>query len=205
MKRREALKNLGLATGLFVATPTIVSLLQSCTSDVNTWVPDFLSQEQGVVLTNLADIILPKSEDLPAATELNVPQFIDKYIAEVVIDEDQSKITTAFNNIIKLVKPNTEDNINQVTTEEYKALLDKYMLLKDEVDEEREANIDSLNLTKSEFLNALKTLTISAYLTTEQIGESVLKYDPIPAAYYCGDLQEISGGKAWSLENSLII
>ena len=33
------IKNLGFATGFFVAKPTIISLLQSCTSDVKTWVP----------------------------------------------------------------------------------------------------------------------------------------------------------------------
>ena len=205
MKRREALKNLGLATGLFVATPTIVTLLQSCTKDVDTWVPDFFSQEQGIVLKNLVDIILPKTENLPSATELNVPQFIDKFMIQVVIDEDQTKIKEAFNQVIMLLKPNEEDSINNVTIEAYKTLLDKHMLIKDEIDEERETDLESLKLTKSEFLNTIKMLTIFSYLTTEQIGENVLKYDPIPAEYYCGDLDEISGGMSWSLGNTLVI
>ncbi|SFZ90922.1 Gluconate 2-dehydrogenase subunit 3 [Flaviramulus basaltis] len=198
MKRREALKNLGLATGFFVATPTIVSLLQSCTSDIKTWTPDFLTSEQGVVLTNLVDIILPKTEGLPSATELNVPQFIDNYINKIMDDEDQEKIKTGFNNIIAVLKPNTDDNINKVTQEDYKALLDKYMLVKGEVDEEREANPD-LETTKAEFLNNLKWMTINSYVTTEQIGENVLVYDPVPSQYYCGDLQELTGGKSYSL------
>ena len=205
MKRRDALKNLGLATGLFVATPTIVSLLQSCTSDVKTWIPDFLSEEQGKVLTRFVDIILPKTENLPSALELNVPQFIDKYIVEVVDDEDKAHIKTAFNNIISVLKPNAEETIDSVTEENYKALLDKHMLLKDEIDEEREADLESLIPTKSEFLNSIKMMTISAYVTTEQIGEQVLKYDPVPSQYYCGDLQELTEGKAWSLDNSLVI
>ncbi|MCF7559148.1 gluconate 2-dehydrogenase subunit 3 family protein [Sabulilitoribacter multivorans] len=205
MKRRDALKNLGFATGFFVATPTLVSLLQSCTSDVKTWVPEFLTEEQGVVLTKLVDIILPKTEGLPSATELNVPQFIDKYIKEVVEDEDQANIKTAFNKIIGILKPNAEDSIDAVTEENYKALLDKYMLVKGDVDEEREADLESLIPTKSEFLNSVKMMTIAAYVTTEQIGENVLVYDPVPSQYYCGDLQELTGGKAWSLDNSLVI
>ena len=48
-------------------------------------------------------------------------------------------------------------------------------------------------------------MTISAYLTTEEIGENVLVYDPVPSQYYCGDLQELTGGKAWSLNNPLVI
>jgi hypothetical protein len=198
MKRREVLKNLSLATGFFVATPAIVSLLQSCTSDVKTWIPEFLSPDQGVILTNLADIILPKT-DLPSATELNIPQFIDKYFNEVLDDESQLQVKTAFSNIVFILKPKVEDSIGNVTQEDYKALLDNHMLIKDEIDEEREANPESLEMTKSEFLNNLKWMTINGYVTTEQIGETVLKYDPVPGAYYCGDLQELTGGKSWSL------
>ncbi len=198
MKRREALKNLGFATGFFVATPTIVSLLQSCTSDVKTWVPEFLTIEQGVVLINLVDIILPKTE-LPSATDMNVPQFIDKYVNEVLDDESQASVKNAFGNIISVLKPDSKNSIEKVTQEDYKALLDKHMLIKDEIDMERESNKESLEMTKSEFLNALKGITIFAYVNTEEIGERVLKYDPIPGAYYCGDLQELTGGKSWSL------
>ena len=199
MKRREALKNLGLATGFFVATPTMVSLLQSCTSNIKTWTPEFLTIEQGMVLTKIVDIILPKTNGLPSATELNVPQFIDKYISEVFDDEDQAKYKNAFANMMILLKPNAEESIEKISDENYKALLDKHMLLEDDVDKEREANPESLELTKSEFLNSLKWMTINAYLTTEQIGENVLVYDPIPSQYYCGDLQELTGGKSYSL------
>jgi len=199
MKRRDALKNLGLATGFFVATPTIVSLLQSCTNDIKTWTPEFLTIEQGIVLTKIVDVILPKTEDLPSATELNVPQFIDKYINTVTDDEGQASIKIAFNNIISILKPNAEDSIDEITDENYKALLDKHMLIKDQIDEEREVNPESLEYTKSEFLNGLKWMTINAYLTTEQIGEKVLVYDPVPSQYYSGDLQELTGGKSYSL------
>ncbi len=72
MKRRDVLKNIGFTAGFFVVTPSIISLLQSCTSDVKTWTPEFLSPEQGIVLANLVDIILPKT-DIPSATEMNVP------------------------------------------------------------------------------------------------------------------------------------
>lgn len=205
MKRREALKNLGFATGFFVATPTIVSLLQSCTSEVKVWTPDFFTQEEGVILNKLTNIILPKTEGLPSATELNVPQFIDKYINEVLDDINQAQVKNAFKKIIVLLKPfpldkdGKEGTIDLVTDETYKELLDEYMLLEDDIDIEREGDLDSLELTKSEFLNSLKWMTINAYLTTEQIGENVLVYDPVPNQYYCGDVQELTGGKAYSL------
>lgn len=198
MKRRDVLKNIGFTAGFFVATPSIISLLQSCTSDVKTWTPEFLSPEQGIVLTNLVDVILPKT-DIPSATEMNVPQFIDKYINEVLEDEQQEQFKNAFTNILVILKKDGHESVEKISEDDYKSLLDTYMLGKDGIDQEREDNPESLEMTTSEFLNNLKWMTIKAYVTTEEIGEHVLAYDPVPGAYYCGDLQELTGGKSWSL------
>lgn len=199
MERRQALKNIGLAAGFFVVTPSILTLMQSCKSDVAKWVPEFLTIDQSVVLLNIVDVILPKTEGLPSATEVNVPEFIDKYLNEVLDDTDQGNVKVAFDTIISILKPDNEASWDTVTIEDYKGLLDKHMLLKGEIDEERLANPASLTPTKSEFLNNLKWMTINAYTTTEQIGENVLIYDPIPSQYFCGDLQELTGGKSFSL------
>lgn len=199
MKRREALKNIGFAAGIAVITPSILSLFQSCTSPVEAWKPDFLTTEQGEVLTKLSDIFLPKTEGLPSATELNVPQFIDKFLKDVLDDESQANLKIAFNNFISKLKPDATIKVENISEQEYQTLLDQHLLVKDEIDTEREANLDSLIPTTSEFLNHLKWMTINAYLTTEHIGENVLVYDPVPAQNYCGDLLELTGGKSYSL------
>ncbi|MDO7170901.1 gluconate 2-dehydrogenase subunit 3 family protein [Mariniflexile sp. AS56] len=200
MKRRDVLKNLGLATGFFVATPGVISLLQSCTSEVKTWVPEFLNTEQGVILKNLVNIILPKTENLPSATELNIPQFIDTFMNEVLDDEGQTQIKTAFSTIVTILKTNLKETegVEKLTETHYKSLLDTYMLVKGDIDEEREGNPESLEITKSEFLNNIKWMTINAYINSEEIGKNVLVYDPVPAQYYCGDLEELTNGTSYS-------
>jgi len=46
----------------------------------------------------------------------------------------------------------------------------------------------------------LRDNTVWAYKTTEEIGENVLAYDPIPGVQLgCVSLKEATGGKAWSL------
>ena len=64
MERRSALKNMGLAFGYAVATPTLLSLLQSCKDKpaFAEWTPSFLSKEHGYALAQTLDVILPKSE-----------------------------------------------------------------------------------------------------------------------------------------------
>ena len=199
MKRRDALKNIGLAAGFAAISPSIFSMLQSCTSNTETWIPNYLTSDEKVVITNLVDIIIPKTAATPAATEVGVPQFIDNYILEVLKVKDQEITRAAFNKIITLLKPNSESNLDDVTQEQYIALLDEHMFLSKEIDPEREANPDALWMTSSEFLNQLKWMTIYAYKHSEEVGENILAYDPIPTAYYCGDLQELTRGKSYSL------
>lgn len=199
MKRRDALKNLGLAAGFAITAPSIFSMLQSCTTEVKTWVPQFLTSDEQKVLTNLVDIILPKTATTPSATEVKVPQFIDRYIHEVIENEDQEITRAAFNKLIGLLKSSETESIDDVTTAQYTALLDKHLLITGDIDEEREANPEAEIMTTSEFLGQLKWMTINAYRNSEQVGENILVYEPVPAEYYCGDLQELTGGKAYSL------
>jgi len=199
MKRRDALKNIGLAAGFAAITPSIFSMLKSCTSNTETWVPNYLTSDEKTIVTKLADIMIPKTATTPSASEVNVPQFIDNYILEVLETKDQEITRAAFNKIITLLKRDTESNIDDVTLEQYKSLLDEHMFLSKEVDPEREANPEALSMTSSELLNQLKWMTIYGYKNSEEVGENILAYDPVPAAYYCGDLQELTGGKSYSL------
>ena len=193
MKRREALKHLGLTAGIVVATPSLIGLLQSCTSDSETWNPVFLSEEQGLIVKNIVDIILPKT-DTPSASEVNVPEFLDKYLNEVLDIKDQEKIKAAFNTLVTQIKTDYNDNLKKVSEENYKNLLDNHMLL----DEPPTPKGDPMTI--SDLLNTIKWMTINAYRISETVGETILAYDPVPGAYYCGDLQELTGGKAWSLK-----
>ena len=150
MKRRDALKNLGLAAGFAITAPSIFSLLQSCTS-APTWMPTYFTNDEKEIVVNLVDIILPKTEGTPSATEVNVPQFIDKYITEVLNLEDQEAIRVSFTEIITTLKTTIETDIRDVTTAQYTALLDAHLLVKGEIDKDRLANRRHYNLRKMSF------------------------------------------------------
>lgn len=199
MKRREALKNIGLTTGFVIATPGLVSLLQSCKTEPEGWKAVYLSEEQGAVLQQFVDVVLPKTEDLPSATELNAPEFIDTFYGTAMSDEEQAQVKVAFDKMIADLKLNYTEDLSKLTDENIKDYLDKNMMVKGQDDEERMADPESEEMTKSEFLNSMKWMTINAYVVTEKIGETVLAYDPIPSQYYCGDLDELTGGKSYSL------
>lgn len=202
MKRRDAIKRIGYAAGFVVVTPTVLGILNSCTTASDQWTPEFLSPKQGRLLTKLVDIFLPKTEQLPSANELNVPEFIDRYVNEVYLDKDQLKFKTAFGATSKILKEHSGKTLDDVEEIDLKKFLDKYLKVKGEIDEERLAKPSYKGLTTSEFLNTIKLLSIKAYLLNEKIGEDVLAYDPVPGAFYCGDLQELTGGRSWSLDSN---
>ncbi|MBK99769.1 MAG: gluconate 2-dehydrogenase [Flavobacteriaceae bacterium] len=186
MKRRDALKNIGLSAGLIVATPTVISLLNSCSTDSNKWSPVFLNKEQAKVLMEIVDVIIPKT-DTPSANEVNVVEFLDKYYKEILDDNRQDWLKNTYAKLVDLIKLNYSEDINSLTQENYKDLLDNHMILNGESDD------------ISELLKKIKSDTIWSYKISEFVGENVLAYDPIPGVAYCGDLQELTGGKSWSL------
>ncbi|MEJ2585359.1 MAG: gluconate 2-dehydrogenase subunit 3 family protein [Robiginitalea sp.] len=216
MDRRIALKNMGLALGYTVATPTLINLMQSCKQDTAPlWTPVFFSPEEGSVLMHLADLILPKT-DTPSATEVDVHKFIDKYLDEVSPEGEQSFMKMGMDRFIeKALADNGKETASDLGAEDLEPLL-AASLEKKEAEEERAifetlmsyneaiangepAELDE-DVARYAFATQLRDGVISAYKTSEYVGEEVLAYLQIPGGYIgCGDLDELSGGKAWSL------
>lgn len=215
MDRRKALKNMGMALGYTVATPTLLSLVQSCKSEpaIN-WTPEFLTAEQGTVLSKLVDIILPKT-DTPSATEVQVDIFIDRFANEVMEKEQQDFFKMSMSKFTdKALSDSGKQNLTDLTVDDLEPVLaealkiskeDKitYMDMVNTYNEEMaqggQATLED-GVSRFAFADNLRGLTIWGYKTSEYVGEEVLAYLPVPGEYIgCADAQELTGGKAWSL------
>lgn len=217
MERRSALKNMGLAFGYAVATPTLLSLLQSCKDKpaFAEWTPSFLSKEQGYALAQTLDVILPKT-DTPSATEMNVHVFIDAYLDEVMPLEQREFVMMQMNNFYdKVLTDSGKETLMDVEPADIEPALKTY--LRKRTKEEEEAHSEAImnymeaimeggegmlddEVVRFSFANDLRGLATWAYKSSEYVGEEVLAYAPIPMEYIpCGDLQTLTGGKAWSL------
>ena len=217
MERRSALKNMGLAFGYAVATPTLLSLLQSCKNKpaYAEWTPSFLDKEQGYAMAQTLDVILPKT-DTPSATEVNVHVFIDAYLDEVMPLEQRDFVVMKMNKFYeKVLADSGKETLMDIEPADIEPALQKY--LKKRTDEEEqihseaimnymqaimqggEASLDD-DIASFSFANDLRGLATWAYKNSEYVGEEVLAYLPIPGEYIaCGDLETLTGGKAWSL------
>lgn len=215
MDRRKALKNMGMALGYTVATPTLLSLVQSCkTEPAITWAPEFFTMEQGSVLTKLVDIILPKT-DTPSASEVQVDIFIDRFAKEVMEKEQQDLLQMSMSKFMdKALADSGKEKIEDLSSEDLEPVLAAALKVSKEekvtymdmvnsyneaVAEGREANLED-GISRFTFADNLRGLTIWGYKTSEYVGEEVLAYLPVPGEYIgCADTQELTGGKAWSL------
>jgi hypothetical protein len=215
MDRRVALKNMGLALGYTVATPTLLSLVQGCKEvEMVDWTPDFFTKEQGNVLIKLVDIILPKT-DTPSASEVNVHVFIDRFTNEIMEDVQQSLEKLSLDKFIeKSLKDSGKEKAKDLTSEDLEPVLAKALQASEE---EEIANMELMikntsaaakgendavpdEVMRYSFAKNLRDMTIWGYKTSEYVGEEVLAYLPVPGEYIgCGDLNELTGGKDWSL------
>ncbi|MDT0553578.1 gluconate 2-dehydrogenase subunit 3 family protein [Urechidicola vernalis] len=209
MDRRAALKNMSLTLGYAVATPTILSVLQSCTSDAATWTPVFFTKTEGYIITQLADIILPKT-DTAGALDVFVPEFMDKMFDEILGDNEKvamkegaSTFATEFNSVFG-------KDASEGTKGEYETILATYFDISDDKQKEvfRVLREDKSKLSGTKlntyliysFLTQTRRFTLYGYYTSEHVGENILNYDPIPGRYdACIPLEEAGNGNAWSL------
>ena len=90
MNRRDLLKKASLGFGTLTLTPLTITLFQSCKNDYD-WNPYFFNSNDINLLIELSDIILPSSEEIPGAKELELLKFVDIYIHKV-LNENQKQI-----------------------------------------------------------------------------------------------------------------
>lgn len=201
--------------GYSVATPTLISLMQSCKNEVALeWTPDFFSKDEGAALTRLVDIILPKT-DTPSASEVQVHIFIDRFVDQVAEKEEQDFAKMSMGRFLdKALQNSGKEKAGELTSEDLEPVLAEALkVTKDDemknleaiqqyneaMAEGKEANLDD-SISRFAFAKNLRDMTIWGYKTSEYVGEQVLEYLPVPGEYIgCGDVQELTGGKAWSI------
>ena len=216
MERRKALKNMGWALGITVATPSVLSLLQSCQQNAaDPWVPTFFSPEQGNALKLLVDLILPKT-DTPSASEVQVHAFLDSYMSEVPEKPEQDLMSMAFTAFLNKAQADSgKASAAELEAEDLEPVLAQSLAVKSEAEEQAageamgaymqavaagEPAVLDEAVARSMFASNLRNSTIWAYKTSETIGENVLVYLPVPGQYVpCGNVDDLTGGKDWAI------
>lgn len=216
MNRREALKKLGLSFGFLVSAPAAASFLQGCSSSQTAAEGlQFFTEEEAEILTKVVDIILPATPDSPSASEVGVPEFMDQYLYEVVSLDEQDLIKEYMANFIARIKEESGKNqVNAINDADIEPILASSLKKTQQEEQALHEKIDSYVQAKQNnedtelfdevasyaLLTNIRSTAIWSYKNSQTVGEEVLAYEPIPGRQAgCVDLQEATGGRAWSL------
>lgn len=188
MKRREALTTLSWITGGSLLLP--MWSLQGCEDppSYQLFTPDEVD-----LIEEVAETILPETEDSPGAKATGIGAFVDLYLAEVYKPEDRE---VAKQGLIALEARATSAHavgFRDLTPDQRHALL---------VDLDEEAKVYMLALTDPEmsphYFAILKSVIMFGYFTSEPGMRQALRYLPIPGGYR-GEIPYQPGDKAWAM------
>ena len=214
MNRRKAIKNLGLSLGTISLTPAVLSLLQSCQNDLD-WNPVFFDSNQIKFISEITNLIIPSSEEVPGSNELNLIRFIDLYISNVRNNDDhifiQSSLVSFIENYYIKSKKNSLINYEIEELDEILKYFFKSDVLKQELwvsdfNNSKNSILDgSIESSSNDalsfyFLKTIRDLTITAFKGSEYIGKNTLAFRPVPGQQKgCVDLLETTNGRAWTI------
>lgn len=207
MNRRAALKGLTLGMGYVVAVPTVMSMLESCATETETWPAVFLTDKEKHMVVELVDIILPAS-DIPGGLDVNLPQFIDMMCKDVLNASDQEmfhqgsqvfaeRFTKKFDKDI--VKGKKKDILDLFSSYFDKNAEESSEILKTQRKNIKDIPADELqDFLMYKCLMTVRTFSLLGFFTSEKIGTEVLNFDPIPGVWEpCIPVSEV--GNAWTI------
>jgi hypothetical protein len=190
--RREALRKTAMLMGAAVSASTVAAFLHGCKTrpDLN-YKPVFFNEDQALLISDAADIILPKT-DTPGALDVGVPNFIDTLVKDCYTEEDQKKFLDGLDkfdqNAIKVFG-------NRFIEGSPEQKLDYLKKVHDEAIEARKADPK----TPQPFILKLKELTMLGFFVSEPGATQVLQYIAVPGSYKsCIPLKEAGNGKTWA-------
>lgn len=197
MDRRSALRRTGVLAGAAMVMPSLFSLLQACKQEPRlTWQPEFFSESEAKTVSAMVDMILPRT-DTPGALDVKVDMFIDKVIAQTYGKDGQAHMRAelaAFNTTCEADFGAVFIHLDATKKREVLSAAEK-------TSGKLSRGVWGQAVGRQEnigFYRSLKSMAIWAYFTSEEIGENVLNYDPVPGVYEgCKPLSEV--GNRWSL------
>lgn len=196
MNRREYIKNTASALGLSLVGVSMSEILVSCQTQAKLdWKPVFFTNNQGALIAEIAETILPKTKT-PGAKDMAVPQFIDKLAKETMSEDGQKELIGGLEKFEDDVKDKYGKSFLKISPKERNEFLSQ-------LDKEKpRSGLSMWGITlekdapKPSFFKTIKSLTLFGFYTSEEIGRNVLVYDPVPGEYI--GCMPLNGQNSWT-------
>ena len=193
MNRRDALKQTALLTGYALSASTIAAVMNGCkASGEPNWVPQLLSEDQGALVAQMAECIIPRT-DTPGAKDVLVHEFIDLMLKDYVKEEERNLFLEGLAGVDAAAQEAHQKNFVDCTDEQQFDLLQAMHVASKNPTPPAEGE-----RSVPPFFKIFRQTVLAGYFSSEQVGTEVLSYDPIPGEYDgCYPLDQV--GNTWSL------
>lgn len=196
MNRNEFLKNTAATLGLAISASSMSAIFVSCANKAKLdWKPVFLKPNQAATIAEISETILPKTKT-PGAKDMGVPQFIDKMVNDTFDKKGQKEFIKGLETFenecnSKFGKPFID--LSQKEREEF-------LMIQETENSRSGMSLWGINLepnaAPATFYKKVKNLTLFGFYTSQNIGEKILAYDPVPGEYIA--CMPLNGQNAWN-------
>jgi gluconate 2-dehydrogenase gamma chain len=200
MNRRELLRRVAYLMGGAISAPAVLGVLNGCSAKKEeTWQPVFLSKEQGAVVAEVAEIIIPRT-DTPGAKDAGVPAFIDTMLKDVYEETDRQRFVSGLKAFDDAARTAHSKGFVELPKQQQSELVRKFH---DEAVASELALETRPSYLQRPFILMTKELTLLGFFTSKAGATQVLQYDAVPGPFKgCVPLAQAGNGKSWALEAS---
>jgi gluconate 2-dehydrogenase gamma chain len=199
MNRREAIQRTALVLGYTITGSALTGVLNGCKASPElNFQPVFFTNDQGSLISEVAEIILPKTTT-PGAKDVGVPGFIDSMLKSVYTKEEQDAFVTGLTEFDADAEKSFGSKFIDCSPDEQKAHFKKHH---DAAISQNSGggssgwwNTGSGN--DKPFVLKMKELTLLGFFSSEPGATQVLQYNQVPGPYQgCVPLETV--GKTWA-------
>ena len=179
ISRREAIRRAALAAGVLLSAEWL-SVVDGVRPSAQT---TRLTPAHASLAGAIADRILPRT-DTPGAVDVGVPAFIDLLYGEFMSPAEQKMLTDGLDRVEAAAKSARGASFVSVPADGQDAILRGIAKAEEG--------------TEQGFFRLIRSATVLGYFTSEQVGKSVLNYDPVPGRYEsCIPIEQV-GRRNWT-------
>jgi hypothetical protein len=183
-----------------ISAPAVLGVLNGCVAKKEeTWQPVFLSKEQGAVVAEVAELIIPRT-DTPGAKDAGVPAFIDTILKDAYEEEDQQRFVSGLKAFDDAARTAHGNGFIELPKQQQTDLLKKFhdeAIATELADEKRQPYL------RRPFVLMTKELTLLGFFTSEPGATQVLQYAAVPGSFKgCVPLMQAGNGKSWALSET---
>lgn len=177
--RREAIRRAALLAGVALSPEWLSSAVQAQGRAGKT----YLTAAQGATLRAAAERILPKT-DTPGAIDVGVPAFVDRFYGEFMNSDERQLLVSVLDEIGRSAAAAHGGTFATLAVAQQDAVL-------------RSVATAQQGQEPGSF-GLLRSVVVLGYFSSEQVGKSVLHYDPVPGAYDgCVPIEQV-GRRNWT-------